>query len=201
MIPRLISAYLLGVVVIAAFFTWGQSPKEVSPEIVKQMTREAQGPIPYDAQREDSVILRALAVLTQQVADLEKTIDVHRVEIDSMDPQKNAERIFSLERDRDERREAEKRQAAANDKQWDRAWNAFLAIILLLVGIAAHMGERRWADWKRRTARDAVVDTKLNDIKRTADGLSDKRASVSRELGHTEGVAEEKAAEKLRSEN
>jgi hypothetical protein len=194
-IPRLISAYLLGVVVIAAFFTWGQggqTPKEVSPEIVKKMEREARGPVPYDAQGTDNLILRAIAVLTQHVVDLEKRIDVHRAEIDSMEPAKSGDRLLRLEMFVSDYRHSQELQESASKARWEALMSWFRIIGTGIIGLALNEVWKRHKDKLRRFLRDQKTDAKLDKISKNTDGMTERLETYARKEGFDAAKAEDK---------
>ena len=154
----------------------GKSPREVSPEIVRQMERQAYPSVPsYQVQ-----IARELAALRQSVEDQGHRIDLHRTEIDALQPEVEAVRIAALEREmtavREEKAAREKERKADHEAmmQWFRGIGSGVLVAVILVGFNAILAHQREV---RREAQMRVLTMHT-------DGMTEQIARLAEAKGH-----------------
>ena len=160
-----------------------QSPRQSSPEVVRQMERQA-----YPSQ---VAVAEQLARMDQHITDLEKRIDLHRIEIDAMDPAKTNGRIVTIENALERARQEKEQADASTTAHWNEVMAWVRGIGLLIATMAINEGRKRFTDKRRRASRDLTIDGKLDLITTHTDGMVERISALSHAAGVTEGHKEE----------
>ena len=144
-----------------------------------------------------SSMIREVAALTQHVADLEKRIDIHRSELDALDPARYTDRLTRVE-DFVARHERESQQQSEVSRvHWDSLMGWLRGVSLGLIGFAVNEIWKRYQEKRRHALLAAAVEVQRQTVVRLEENTNHKmdellrlKGESEKEKGRVEGRAE-----------
>ena len=175
---KIIAIVLVGWMIAASRIPVMSAP---TPDEMKALAAEL-----HVVSNQHAQMMLQLAAITQHLLDIDKRLDVHRTQLDALDPSKDAARLARLEDiERHHENETAKEEAATMESRKEvMSWLRIVFGGVLTLGIGALA---RWRTDKKRHER---VAGQMDRMEQATNGVTQRLVKTTGEAEHAKGVIE-----------